>query len=371
MRKVSARLRLFGALVLVSLFTVPARADILNGFELFPILDQQQTWEASTPIASEVKNQKRFPYCGLFAMATFLEIWGDATRTGYLFPPIDESYLSLAYNRVVGSPAMGTSPTWLTVTTAIFGAIPKGSKIEVANTQWPILNWRKENMKLVDTKVSDPMLTAKYVFGRQRQEFTGPSFLKEVVRIDMRNFIGIHTDYEEQTTRNAPPNDEEPVDVRLRLGDVESTAKNMQLLAQKMGTDTRMGVVKPDVLYKATIAQLSSRHPVYLAINAALTKDKFHKYGVITDSDLSPVGQGANGPHAVVAVAHCDKNNSVDKICARFNRYMDQRAVSECIAVQNSWGPDSNEKGYFCLAPDAWKRVAQSILLDKTLIKQK
>jgi hypothetical protein len=369
MHNATARLRLLGAIVLFVSMSFSARADVLNGFELFPILETQ-TWEASAPVAAEIKNQKRFPYCGLFAMSTFLEIWGDSTRTGYLFPPIDESYLSLAYNRVVGSPGMGTSPTWLSMTTQIFGAVPKGAKFE-GSAAWPIANWRKENMRLIPTNVSDPFLTGKYVFGRQRQEFTGQSFLHDVVRIDLRNFIALHTSFEEPTVGRTAPDDEEAVNPQLRLKDMETTAKNMQLLAQKMGTDTRMAVVPPEVLYKATVAQLSTRHPVYLAINAALTKDKFRTYGVITDAQLSPIGQGHDGPHAVVAVAHCDKNNSSDKICQRFNRYMATKAVTECIAVQNSWGADVHEKGYFCLAPDAWKRVAQAILLDKSFVTNK
>jgi hypothetical protein len=362
------------AAALVCLFARNARADVLNGFELFPIFDQSTSegsaWEVSAPLAVEMKDQKRFPYCGLFAMATFLEIWGDATRTGYVFPPIDESYLSLGYNRVVGSPGRGTAPTWLGVSTAIFGAIPKGAKLDGSAT-WPIPNWRKENMKLLPTSVTDPLLTGKYTFGRQKIAFTGPSFLKEIVRIDLRNFIALHTDYEEKTKGQGSPDEEETVDVKLRLGDIETTAKNMQLLAQKIGSETRMGVVAPDVLYKATVAQLSSRHPVYLSINAGLTKDRFRKYGVVADQHLVPIGQGFAGPHAVVAVAHCDKNNSVDRICRRFNRYLDQRAVKECIAIQNSWGPDANEQGFFCIAPDAWKRVAQAILLDKSLLGTK
>ncbi len=355
-------------LTLLVLVSFSARADILDAFELFPTFDLPQTWEASTPPAAEMKDQKRFPYCGLFAMATFLEIWGDTTRA-HVFPPIDESYLSLGYNRVVGSPKMGTSLTWLSLTTQIFGALPKGAKFRGTGSAWPIENWRQENTRLISTKITDPLLTGKYVWGRNTQEFTGPQFLSDYLHIDMRNFYVLHTDFEEGVKGDTSPNEEQAVAAPLRLGSLEATAKSMQAIALKMGGDTRMAVTKPEVLYKATKLQLYARRPVYMGINAGLTKDKFRKYGVLTSADLVPVGTGFNGAHAVVAVAHCDKTNSVDRICQRFGPYMKQRNVDECIAVQNSWGTAVNDKGFFCLAPDAWRRVTQAVFIEKNLVK--
>lgn len=351
-------------LVLVTL-TITARADVLNGYELFPIFNQPATWEASLSTGNQIKDQGKFPYCGLYAMSSFLELWGDNTHSGYLFPMVDESYLSLAYNRVVGSPGMGTHPMWLAVTTAIFGSVPKGARFTGKGT-WPMANWEKENLRLIDTKLADPLLTGKYAAGSGT--FTGAEFNAKSIHIDLRNFYGLHTNYKE-TTQRRNILDQEEAQSAFRVGDIQATAKNMQLLAQKIGTDTRMGVVAPEKLYQAAKVQLYGHRPVYLGINAGLTVDKFRKYGVITNKELLPVGQGFAGPHAVVAVAHCDNQNSVDRLCARFNPYMKQRAVSECVAIQNSWGTAVHEKGYFCLAPDAWKRVVQAVLVDKSFVK--
>ncbi len=361
-----------GHLVILFLcaFIGAAHADILNGFELFPLLDAP-SWEASTPQAAEIKDQGKFPFCGLYAMATFLEIWGDASHTGYLFPPIDESYLALGYNRVVGSPGMGISPTWLGLTTQIFGAIPKAAKFSGKADQWPMKNWQTDNMALVDTKVSDPLLTGKFVWGKSTTEFTGPTFLKDTVGIDMRNLYPLHTSHKETYLAETSPHKEEAAVAPFRLADAETTAKSMQKIALKMGTDTRMSSVDPDVLYKAAKLQLNARRPLLLTINAGLTQNRFHTYGVITDAQLMPLNKGRLGPHAVVAVAHCDKANSVDRICRRFNRYLEQKQISECIAVQNSWGPTVNERGYFCLAPDAWERVAMALFIEKNLVKTK
>jgi hypothetical protein len=350
-------------------WTFAARADVVNGFELFPLLNGPQTWESSTPLPRDLKDQGKFPYCGIYALATFLEVWGSATHTGQAFPPIDEAFLSYGYNRVIGSPGIGTHPMWLSITTQIFGAIPKGSKYLGKDAAWPRRNWEKENLELLPTSVTDPVLTGKYTYGRSNTQFTGQTFLRDVVRIDLRNFYGLHTNFEEKYRSQVSPDEEESFEVPFRMGDIESTGQNMQLLAQKIGGDTRMAVVPPEVLYKAAKAQLYARRPVYLAINAGLTRDKFRKYGLIVGRHLYPENQGYLGPHAVVAVAHCDKTNSVDRICQRFNRYLELGHVDECIAVQNSWGPDVNHQGYFCLAPDAWRRVVTAILLDKSLVK--
>lgn len=359
--------RLLGTALCLFGLSLPARADVVNGFELFPFAGQS-TWEVSTAVTVEMKDQGKFPYCGLYAMSSFLEIWGDTTHTGYVFPSIDESYISLGYDRVVGSPGGGTHPMWLHIATHIFGAVPKAARLKTAGT-WPVASWATDHLKLVDTKVADSVLTGKFTYGNSTKEFTGRNFLTDVVRIDLTQFYGLFTNYKEKLQKPTSPNTEESVPSPLRMGTFQATANNMQMIAQKVGGDTRMASVAPDKLWAAAKLQLYSRRPVYLAINAGLTKDKFRKYGVITESSLVPEGQGLSGPHAVVAVAHCDKTNSVDRICQRFGPYMKQMQVDECIAVQNSWGTAVNDRGYFCVAPDAWKRVAQAVLIEKSLIK--
>src|SRR5690606_16390398 len=80
-------------------------------------------WEASAPLASEIKDQGETPYCGLYAMASLLELWGKAGRPSSAFPAVDASYLAVGYNRMVSGGSGGTSPIWLQATTQIFGAV--------------------------------------------------------------------------------------------------------------------------------------------------------------------------------------------------------------------------------------------------------
>lgn len=330
------------------------------------MLDVWNGWEISVPETKAIKDQGKFPYCGLYAMSSFLELWANGSKPTYSTPLVDPAFLGLGYNRLVGAANMGTHPIFLTVSTQLFGAVPIGSRFS-GEQQWPLKGWEKTQMRLIDKEVTDPLLVGTYtnsIYGTTK--FTAQQYFKKALYMDFSHMVGFVSNDDEKHKAGKPSDEVH----HLRFKTYGETATVVAQVGQKMGLNTSMYEIKPGVLYTAVRKQLYKRRPVFLSINAGLVTDKFSKYRVIAGTDLVKRDTGHNYMHAVVALAHCDKYTSDDRVCRRFGPYMQKKGIKECVAIQNSWGPEVHDKGYFCLGPKAFVRVAKLGLLSAQALKE-
>lgn len=330
-------------------------------------------WEISLPSPPEIKNQGRYPYCGLHSMASYLELWNKGPRPSHAYPALDESFLAMAYNRTVGSGSQGTHPLWLAASTQLYGVIPKGV-VSVENNEFPRPNWEREHLKLMDKDLLRRILRGSYR-DRSGRVYTGQSYGGRVVRMDFRQSITLHSNRSGLNMRGEPifcrPSQDrtEAPAALYRHGDLRRTVFTQERLAERVGIDPQFLHVTPRTLYQAIGKQLYKRRPVYLGINVGLTRNGFAGYRLITRSDLVPEGQGNTWMHAVVAVAHCDNQNSRLALCRRFSRYLERKNTKSCIVIQNSWGKEVHQQGYVCLSSDAVMRLTRTAMVQRNLMK--
>ena len=330
------------------------------------------SWESSVPVASEIKDQGRTPYCGLYAMATFLELWGKGGRPSYANPAIDTSYIAVGYNRMVSGGSGGTSPIWLAATTQIFGAVPKGATLHTdAKIKWPLPKWHFLHWKLMDPRLTDPILKGKWSHPTTGEaKYSGRDYLTRVLRMDFTQMVMIHTTWEEKFAAVDNPS-EATAPPEYRAKSVAATAEVMGKIGQKIGIP--MGYVPLPALsvYRSVRRHLTSRRPAYLSLTVGLTKESFAKHVVVAKEHLVPKHGGKDWMHAVVAVAHCDTIETRDPICRQFAPYMQRAKIKECIAIQNSWGEKAHAHGYTCLDPVAFARSVKGALVLKTALPKR
>lgn len=356
------RLGLVFSLAFVFSLSLPvtATADI----SLLNILPD--TWEVSLPSAEEIKDQGKYPYCGIYAMSSYLELWAKGGRPSAAFPSVDPAFVAMGYNRLVANGDAGTNAFFLSVTTQMFGAIPAGSLPSDSSSKvWPLGDWRESHRAFMKVDALDLILKAKYAHRSASEPFNGNEYLSNYTRINFRSLVHVFSNYQEKLKKdNDPGNDMKP---QWRDGDFAKAAVTMEALAKKLEMNTQFLQGPPSAVYKVAVAQLYRRRPVYLGFNVGLTMERFRNYRVIAGRDLVEPGEGKMASHAVVLVAHCDQKESNDHICKMFAPYMTQRKVTECVVVQNSWGADVHDKGYVCLSPEAFNRMGRSVVIEKAV----
>ena len=327
-------------------------------------------WEMSLPSAREIKDQQKYPYCGLYAMSTYLEVWARGGKPSFAFPSLDPAFLAMGYNRVASNGAAGTNPLWLSISTQLFGAIPANSKIADSGQNqaaWPLQDWREAHKSLMDTKALDSILTANYAYSGIDRQFTGHEYLTDSIKVDFGQLITVHSNHQEKYKDNDDEKDKPKVE--FRAGDFSTTVEHMANLGEKAGIDTDALLGSPEDVYKTVVAELYNNRPVFLSFNVGVVKTKFREYRVVAESDLVPEGEGKAAGHALVAVAHCDKQVTRDRICSLFGPYMKVKKVEQCVVVQNSWGPEVNARGYVCIAPEAFYRMDKAAIVERSIIE--
>lgn len=325
-----------------------------GGFDLQFLVSLSLLGEVSLQPTQNISSQAQYPFCGIFAMSSFLELWGGQ-RQGVRPVPVDPAYLAVGYNREVGSGSEGTRMKWLSYIVAKYGAIPQGArfaeKVEVAT--WPLPNWRDNHNKLLEATAADEVLSRKYIHEEMKAPFTGADYLEEEIRVDFRRFRTFWTNHRETYRKS----DEVEVPAVYRQAEKKSREESMDAALKKWGIDASEPEVSPGRLFDLTVAQLEEHHPVLVSLNPDLVLERFGSYRLIGEGDLSPTGKGLYSTHAVVAVGHCDDLKSKDPLCSRFTAAMAKQSIPECLVLQNSWGEHSHEKGYVCISRRAMARM--------------
>ncbi len=307
-----------------------------------------------------VHDQTHYPFCGLFAMSSFLELWGkqsnDEPRMSSV-PPIDPAYLAVAYNREVGSGSHGSRALWLNYVVSKYGAIPQGSRSFHENrVLWPVPAWRDKHMGLFDVDVADSILDEDFLHKSSRSSFTGVSYLDNVIRINFHDFEPLRNTYSEKT--KVVPSQEAPAKLRMDSGaDLE---KAMESRLKDAGFSTTFAKTEPHLIYELILDQLDQSRPVQLALNPGLVRGAFRNYRLIGTEQLLPEGEGTDESHAMVAVGYCDGKIPRSQMCSQFDHLMQINDVNECVVIQNSWGSDANSKGYLCVSRLALGRMIQT-----------
>lgn len=318
--------------------------------------------EISVPRAYEITDQEKYPYCALYAMSTFVELWDKAYRTEKL-PGVDSAFLAMAHNAEISSGMQGHDTFHVLYTVARWGAIPKGATTLTDQAAWPLADWREAHKTLIPMETLRPILSESYVVPDVSGRFTGKQYLKEKLNFDPSRFAVYKSSHTEE--RRASTEESEPVHYRLGTeADADAAVKRR---AEAIGLRNDGTTEDPDLLYTLLVANLYQKRPALLSLYTSLTVERFWKYVVIGKSDLVAEGQGKNSSHIAAVVAHCHRTDSVQPVCKLFNAAMKQRNVADCVVLQNSWGGESHSAGYVCLSRRALQRMMKAVVLPKSL----
>jgi hypothetical protein len=353
---------LLSALALITFSNRPAAARGVPAKLLTPqTRAAARSWETSLEPTEEIRDQGDTAYCLLYAMSSFLELWGD-TEPGALrrLPSLSPAYLALAYNYEAGNGTLGTVPEWLRAIVEKHGVIPKSAEPADEEVPWPVTDWQARHRHLIPMDFLKPVLEARYLSDSEPLPFTGKEYLQRNVGTGLASLRFVQSSYSEGETLE----DDEPSEVEYRKGSQALASRHVDSIAREQGVDARVSSVAPDELYKRSKRQLYDGRPVLWSIDVGLTKARFRYYQVVGGGDLVEPGEGIPDYHSVVAVAHCDQWESDDPICARFTRRMASRGIDECIVIQNSWGESANARGYACLSRKALRRLLLDAFLE-------
>ncbi len=331
--------------------------------DLAGLLESGAISDAGLPPTRGISAQANYPFCGIYAMSSFLELWGNTSGNHYKIAPIDPGFIALAYNREVSSGSNGTKPLWLNYVVWKYGAVPQNSRAIHDNVvSWPITGWEEKHLGLFPAGFADAALAENFLNDTVRGEFTGGTFLQHVVKIDLKAFDWLsstHTEkLKEVVSSDAPPT--------LRAKNKEDLQESMTKRLQVSGLPISTMAKEPNEIYELIKSQLDSKRPLLLSINPGLVRGNFGSQRVIGTDQLLPEGEGLDEAHAMVVVGYCDGKGPHAEACVSFEDLMKHNSVQECLIVQNSWGEHSNAKGYLCISRKAMSRmmISTSILHD-------
>lgn len=309
--------------------------------------------ETSLGRTREVLDQGNTYFCGLYAAAAFLELWGNSQLPGSAPRPVlSAAFLGIGYNRLVGSGSNGVSTPWLLASIRRYGIIPRGSARASDGSFLPA-DWVKLHDGLIPGDRADELLTARYTSESESSAFTGTSYYDARIGLDVSQ-LNFYYAPAQETFRKAPDDDEV---YPYRISDAVQRAASMRAELQRLGMATWWTETSADRLYRLVKAQLYAGRPVMVSIRAGIPAGGLRRHAVVGNSDLKEPGTATVGAHAVVAVGHCDKWDTRDDLCRVFAPAMKDKNVDECLVLQNSWGEDVNARGYFCVSRLASRRV--------------
>lgn len=363
--------RVLGALVVLVFGGLGTGKAVAGGPGTFPyFMAPLLLGEISLPQAGKIYEQDHFGYCGVYALASFLELWGKSQ--GKSGVEIDPSYIAFAYNRLASSGNDGSYLLWTVAAVQLYGAVPLGALAKVATVAWPISDWRDRHTKLIDPQSLDDLLYSKFHHHSQPAEFDPHTYRTQQIEIDFRWFKVYESMHRENFKRKSAAVSEGEAPAQYRYGSYTETRQILETWMRKIGLDTEYYPKKAETLYSLIVKQLYWRRPVLLSINPTLAVKRFSFYDVLGGGDLVEKGEGEDAAHAMTAVAHCDRtaSESRDPLCQTFAKEMESREIKECIVLQNSWGIDANQKGYVCLSKNASLRMLRQAYLLSSLDKK-
>ncbi len=333
----------------------------LGLFWIFCVGTAAPAREVTLPPADEISSQGSYGYCGLYAMTSFLELYAKSQHPDKHVHQLDPAYLATAYNSEIGSGTGGTNTDDLMYLTQKYGTLPMGAKPsgDVA-FQWPMKDWAEAHSTLMPHKEVTGILDADYHHEKYSGHFTGKQFFDDNIGIKFNEWSGYFSSYKEK----CEPSDND--DKRYFRGkDYDEVKKATIDQREKLGMKFEEYKDDPELLYTLLIAQLYTKVPALISIRTGLIKN-FGSQVLLTADNLKDFEKGGCGTHIGVAVGHCHKKNSATGLCQRFEKALtEQKAPTDCIVFQNSWGTHSNEKGYVCLTKSALKRVMKAVFMLK------
>lgn len=320
-------------------------------------------WEVSLGRTLDISNQESFSYCSLYSMASFLELYAKATKPQSPSVAIDPGYLATAYNHEVGNGVAGAFTQDIIYLVQKYGAIPKASHYADSVTDdklnWPLSDWRKAHEGLMPLDFTAKALGAEYTHPEVKGRFTGKSFLQDNVGVDFRDWSLVTSNYRE--TCKSRSTEEGPKEL-YRGESYGAVAKQLDKEREGLGFKKEAIDEAPGLITSLLTVHLYQKKPALLSIRTGFIKN-FSSKRVVTTHDLAAENEGRCGTHIGVAVGHCHKKASPSSLCGPFQKELEASGASECIVFQNSWGKDSNEKGYACLTRNALERVLSTALI--------
>lgn len=303
-----------------------------------------------------IRSQGAYPYCGLYSMATFLDLWASTTRPAdRQLPPVDPAFLAFVYNAEIGSGSCGTINLWLQNGILKYGLVPEGATFVSGGERWRLSQrWRDFHGGLIDQGAVQEVLRARYHHPGLTREFFPLEYLA-AMQIDFRELKLLVTSLREPYRPIASDNPQP----RYRDTTEEATSDRVTRELAAAGVDPEGTRVAPEDLFDSTLLQMYRGRPVMATVNVGLLSRHLQNYTLVTGPTLVPPGEGTYLSHAVVAVAHCNHYDTRHPLCRRFIELMKQANVKEVIVFQNSWGADAHGigKGYFALSRAACERM--------------
>ncbi len=288
----------------------------LSGLLVFVVLSFQSLHADVGLGPVPIKHQGRTPYCGLYSMSSFIELWANSVPRSEPIPSLEPGFLAVAYNALIGSGRRGTLLNELLSATRQYGIIPRRSWHQ-ENLPFPergvMDGWRWAHRSVIDLDVSYRILDALYKVGSDRRS-TGLAYLEETIGMDL------------------------------------SSAQVEQY--------------SPD-LYNRIVHRLYSRTPVLVGVDLGAISGNFGSYEAVGVSDVhgDSEHEDEHRLHAMVALAHCNRPDSPRGVCQRFAQEMRDLKIPECLVLQNSWGPEVHNRGLVCLSKKATEEVLTAALL--------
>ena len=325
-----------------------------------------QAVETGPRTNTAVLNQGSFSYCTQYALATFLQHWGNAERRANEaeIPTLSAGFAAMSYNYEYCDGSRGTQVQWMIAALQRYGIIPVGASPVESTVAWPNSNWSSQHGRLIPIDTLQRIVPARYRHASHPQAFTGPQYLSERLRFSARDLRLVWSTHGE----TYPASDSSSEDTTQYRRDYATAEARGQSLATAEGTSTSHADIAASTLYTLAVAQLYQRKPVLFTIRSGLTSSQLQTYTTVGTPDLLENGSGRRGMHSIVGIGHCHRHQSTHPLCRRFTTQMTEKNIPECLVLQNSWGETSHDSGYVCVSRMASQRILAGALLLKTIV---
>lgn len=323
---------------------------VLTALWINSMAPRAKALEASLEHPTKIDFQGIYGYCVYYAMANFFELWANQVN-GKKTPALSAAFLAMT-NNFEWNAGQEQYLGWAWVSAAKNGVIPMGATDVERNLVWPGPDWEVDQLQLQSLPDLHQRLTGKYVHPHITNKFTGSSYLKHVVKIDMTDVRFLTTNHFELTPRG-----EGNVAKTYRYGSFEATQDRYLRVAKHMGIDVEFKIVDPEVLYEAIKIQIYQKRPALVTIMPGITKMPLDSHDIVGRSSLVLPGEAKPGHHLLTAVGHCDNWQSEDPLCQQFAARMEEKGMRECLVFENSWGLWAHKNGYLCISKIASRRI--------------
>ncbi len=334
--------------------------------------------DLALPKSQQMELQGTYPFCSLYAMTTFLELYANSQqKSKRIVSSLDPSFLAASYNYEIGNLYGGVDILWVAAVTKLHGIIPKGSQRyrPTNNSKWPIPQWEQRlYTELAPTPPLFSLISGEFLHKDIPQPFTASQFLSEEIGIDFRVF---HLMGPSPWTKPEEKY-EDKIFYRIEGENYPKVKQRIGGLAESFGMTAVAEKLDGEKTREALQRQIESGIPVILVIDhntvrmplAGKTTDwPFANYTLLTESHLD--GSTSANPmiHAVVAVGICDDGERTEKICAPFKKQLREERIGRCTVLQNSWGDQVHWQGYSCVSDKALDRLIRAAYLMKKFVE--